>query len=408
MNPLKDIDPKVAAEKVLEVGRSQAAKHFGVNESTFRDYLYRNDLPTKRAPKTGEKAGISIKDNQTAEITSEASPDSSDPEKLIIERGLDPAEWEFAGMTVNEWDGVSGETMRQLKVNIKRKNPIDFIEPARINGPKRRKPTKREKADNGKAVLIGDHHAPFYDEEMLESTLSLLADVKPKKGIHIGDLGDHPETSRHRHNPAWKASTQRSVNSSYDVLDALTNASPDTEWVLINGNHEDRLRNYMIDFAREIYGVTQAHGDMSVISIPHLLRLDELGVEFVGDEHTTYEYAKVKLNQNLAAVHGHLAVKDSGKTAYKLLDHYGHSVMCGHTHRQGHVFKTIRDIDDNPEILTAAEIGCACIIKEGIGYAPQSDWQQGLAVVDLFDNDLFNIDLATFIDGQLLYRGNSY
>jgi hypothetical protein len=35
------------ANKVREVGQGKAAKHFNVSRSTFRDFLYRNDLPTK-------------------------------------------------------------------------------------------------------------------------------------------------------------------------------------------------------------------------------------------------------------------------------------------------------------------------------------------------------------------------
>jgi len=406
MTPLDKVDPKIAAEKVLEVGRSQAAKHFGVNESTFRDYLYRNNLPTKKASTGESKPGISIKDGSTAEVTSEASTDVSDPEKLIRERGLDPADWEFSGMTVNEWDAFNGETMRQLKVQVKRKNPIDFIEPARVDGP-RIKNRNKAKTSEGTVLVIGDSHAPFHDPYMNEGILALIADLKPERAIHIGDLVDFPEISRHRHNPAWKAATQLCIDAGYDLLADYIAASPGTDWTLINGNHEDRLRNTVIDLVEEIYGLGPAKTGKSSLSLEHLLRLDELEVTHQADDNT-YEYTKVKINENLGAVHGHLAVKHSGATAYKLLEHHGHSVMCGHTHRMGKVYKTVRDINDNPEILTAAEIGCTCLIKKGIGYAPQSDWQQGLAVVNLYPDNVFNIELATYVEGQLLFGGNTY
>lgn len=402
---ITEIDPKDAAEKVLELGRDKAAEYFGQNKSTFRDYLYRNNLPTKKAAKGESKPGLSIKDGHTAEVTSEASIDISDPEKIVIDRGLNPDEWEFNGLVVNEWDSPTGETLKQLKVQLKRKNPVDIVEPARIDGP-RRKGKDKSKVNLGSVVVVGDNHAPFFDPEMHDSIINLLGEIRPEKAVHIGDLVDFPDISRHRNNPAWQATAQECINSGYEVLRDYVDASPGTEWSLLHGNHEDRLRNTIIDHVSELYGLRQADNGTEVFSLKHLLRLDELDIEDVADDNT-YEYAKIKLNEHIGAVHGHLAVKGSGNTARKLLDHYGHSVLCGHTHRQGEVYQTVRDINDEPEILTAVEIGCTCLIKKGIGYAPQSDWQQGLAVVNLYENGLFNVELATFINGNLLFRNEA-
>lgn len=396
---LKDIDLKEATDIVRRYGGDKAADHFGVPKTTFKDWCRRNKLPTRRDPSL--KAGVSIKDNEV-EITSEASSDISDPEKIVIDRGLDPDEWEFSGLTVNEWDSPTGDTLKQLKVQLKRKNLIDFIEPARIDGPKR-KPINKKKTNSSLWFVIGDQHAPFHDEGMHESVLTLLKETKPSHATCLGDLGEFSEISRHRHNPAWKATTQQSVDASYNVLSDYVNASPNTEWTFIEGNHENRLRNLIIDYVKDLYGLKQGGNGAVTMSIEHLLRLDELGIKFIGDSNT-YEYSKVKVNKNLAIVHGHIATKHSGTSALKTLEHFGHSIIQGHTHRQSQVFKTVRDIEDMPEVLTGVEAGCGCKTKKGIGYAPQSDWQQGAVMIELYENDLFKVDLMPFIKGNLLWR----
>lgn len=61
------------AAKVREVGQGEAAKHYKVSRSTFRDFLYRNDLPTK-----ADKTLVKEKLNNTASV--------DDPLRVAIEK----------------------------------------------------------------------------------------------------------------------------------------------------------------------------------------------------------------------------------------------------------------------------------------------------------------------------------
>ena len=68
------------------------------------------------------------------------------------------------------------------------------------------------------------------------------------------------------------------------------------------------------------------------------------------------------------------------------------------------VFLTKHDIDGNTETLTGVECGTMAKIKQGLGYSVAPDWQAGFATATLFDDGKFNIDLAKFINGNLMWR----
>ena len=58
---------------------------------------------------------------------------------------------------------------------------------------------------------------------------------------------------------------------------------PRAKIVWLAGNHEERLPNYLMDNARAAFGLHQA-GDTEgwpVLSVPHLCRFEEQGVEYL-------------------------------------------------------------------------------------------------------------------------------
>jgi hypothetical protein len=162
----------------------------------------------------------------------------------------------------------------------------------------------------------------------------------------------------------------------------------------------------------ELYGVRRAaledqEEEDAVLSVQHLLRLDELGIDFI-DPKGPYDQAQVKLSKYLGVRHGWLTKKGAGQSALATLEHLGYSVVVGHTHRQSLVHKTTHDIDGNPTTLMGAEAGCMCIIRDGLGYAVNPDWQNGFATATIWPDGTFKIDLATYFDGVLVWRDQRY
>jgi hypothetical protein len=237
----------------------------------------------------------------------------------------------------------------------------------------------------------------------------------------LGDTIDLPDISRHRLDPENTAIVNECIQSGYDVIRDYVTSSADTEWQMLEGNHDERLRNILLDkpSVRPLYGVKQAdtaeEDGVPVLAVPHLLRLDELGVKHVSPQGA-YDLGQINLGNKLAVRHGWIARQGSGVSALATLEHLGYSVIVGHTHRQSIIYKTTHDIDGAITTLTAAEAGCMCRVnqqpnsdgRKWPNFTPLPDWQQGFSTVTLHPNGFFRIENATFVNGSLLWRDQCY
>jgi hypothetical protein len=378
-------------------------------------------LTTIGSKNKGERAYTKVSGDNASFATptlteDDAGYDLGDLDTLLQERGLDPEDWTVETVTINEWDGpVAGgrtQKLRQLKAVLKRRRSDLFPKlPTEVEGEyKRRKPNPPSKHDRRLVVMCGDQQAPFVDPVLHGRFCDWLEYNKPEAGVLIGDTVDFPDISRHRLNPENTASVQDCIGSAYSTLRDYVQASEDTYWQKLPGNHDERLRNTIIDWATELYGIHAAPTDddptpAPALSVENLLRLNELGIEYI-DPLGQYDQAQVNLSKYLAVRHGWIAVKGSGASALKTLEHLGYSIVVGHTHRQSVVFKTAHDIDGNTTTLVGVEAGCMCQI--GLGYSVAEDWQQGFAVAEIYPDGFFKVDLATFVDGVLLYRDQRF
>lgn len=352
-----------------------------------------------------------------------------DLQALLERRGLDPTDWTVERVTVNEWESaavIDGQwvnvTLHQLKANLLPSAARRLgILPARTDGPiytpsGRYQQVKQTGAERLYAVLP-DQQAPHHDKALHELVCRWLDTNRPY-GINIsGDAIDLPTLSRHRHNPVMVKERDKALNdgitATHGVLRDYRQADPDAEDLDYEpGNHEQRFVNYLIENAFELYGIKRA-GDIdeeSVLSLPFLLRLDELGYNWVrASDGAEWPDAELVLSPHLAIRHGWLAKKGSGASALATLESLGYSVIVGHTHRQSIVFKTIRQITGERRVLTAVEAGSLCERQHGLGYAgTNADWQQGFAVVRLFEDGTFDASLAKYVNNTLIWEGQRY
>jgi hypothetical protein len=347
-----------------------------------------------------------------------------DPDAMLEERGLSPEQWLIDSATVNEWDGPSQEgpvTYHQAKFHLKRKRPELQIVPARSDGWKA--PTVHRPLTKGQTRLIvvtGDEQCPFHDENLHYLFTGWLEENKPDEGVALGDKVDFPDISRHRLDPENTAKVNECIQSAYDLWRARRAASTNTHWQFMPGNHDERIRNILLDkpSVQPLYGVKRAdtpeEDGPTVLTLPHLLRLDELGIDYV-DPMGPYDLAQINLGPKLAVRHGWIARQGSGVSALATLEHLGYSVIVGHTHRKSLVYKTTHDIEGDTTTLVAAEAGCMCRIDQQVrdgrkwpNFTPLPDWQQGFATVTMHPDGLFQIEHATYVNGTLLWRDQSF
>jgi len=164
------------------------------------------------------------------------------------------------------------------------------------------------------------------------------------------------------------------------------------------------------------FGIRKANAPETwpVLSVPYLLRLDELGVEYIGG----YPAGIYWLNDRLACIHGS-KVRSSGSTAALVVDDERVSTIFGHVHRIELAYKT-RRVRAGARTSLAASPGTLARIDGAVPSTKGStdplgrpvpaveNWQQGVGVVTYEDGDRpFALELVPIFDGQVTFRGET-
>jgi hypothetical protein len=238
-----------------------------------------------------------------------------------------------------------------------------------------------------------DRLEPIHDIAAIEVALSVMQSINADITIMLGDNLDLPEFGKYRQMPAFSRTTQKAI----DYMHALCARIDTPEKVWLAGNHEERLANFVVDNARASFGLKRANAPESwpVLSVPHLCRLDEVGVEYIPGSPAGHLW----LNDNLRIIHGY-KVKSNGTTSDRYLDSEKVSVIYGHIHRREWTERTRQD-HNGPATVMAASPGC---LARTDGVVPsvhsgydldgrpmqfQENWQQGFAVVEFHQDGRF-------------------
>lgn len=256
---------------------------------------------------------------------------------------------------------------------------------------------------------------PFHDDAALDIAEQIVAFEQPQVVAWLGDLLDLPEMSKYRQEPQFASTLQPALDRAYHHLAVVSALSG--RGVLLEGNHDARLELYVIDNAKAAFGLKPARSapdDWPVLSVPSLLRLEELGIKYV----TGYPANVTYLNDNLALMHG-TKIGSGGRTgASMVVEDERVSVINGHTHRIETAYRT-RATRNSPKFSVAHSPGCLCRIdgavpsanNRGSGRNGQprlhwENWQQGLAVVRFEPGDgRFHIESVPIFNGWAIHRG---
>ena len=375
-----------------------AARALGMPSSTLRS----------RADAAGVKIDGPIITAASTVVIDDAA-DLGDIRRLCADRGLDvEKDWIVVRSRLNNWGGPDGLENTQLRVDLEPR--MGMLMPASSDpgwvAPKR-KARPAQKASE-LVCFLSDQHVPFHDKHLHEATVAWLTDHQPDRILLLGDLLDFDQVSRYARNDLHTATMQETLDQGYEVLRDYRAAAPDADIVCLAGNHEERLRAAIGKQLSAITNLKRPGDDDGLLSVPFLLRFDELGIKFVGSDVGGYEHAAIKVTPELQAIHGWIAKKGSGSSARATLDHMRVSTICGHTHRASSVFSTSWSIDNEPRTLVALETGCMCEIRDGLSHAPRPDWQQGFATASCRDNGMFHAEMAVYVAGSLMWRDWTY
>lgn len=336
-------------------------------------------------------------------------------------RGLDPGDWIISQVRFGEW-GNEDNANEQFRITVKPKTQADFpiIQPIQVNFPFRRPPKRI--ADRGlkRALVFGDSQNgylrdmatgkldPFHDR-LCWSIVTQLADyLEPDDIIILGDMLDLPDwTTRFLRSPECYWATQPALLELHWWLTQLRAASPDSEMQYLEGNHEIRMRTALQENVGAAHGlkrVDEMDGFQSM-SVPNLLALDELGIEWVGD----YPDGRVWLNDNLYASHGDVTSAQPGGTSGKIVKDARASSITGHIHRCEMASKTVF-ARRGAISYRSVSLGTMARIPGPIpARSKENNWQQAVGIVEYEPgNGLYEIHTVFINKGRAIWDGKVF
>lgn len=264
-----------------------------------------------------------------------------------------------------KYPDVSADAYRLRKAKEVKK--AEVAAPIRFTGDGQYEPVPWEYSPSSplttvleKHVILSDIHGPYVDQPSFKAVLDFIRDFKPTHIDLLGDVADMWEISRYTKDPMRKMYLGREVGFTIDiVLAELRAAAKNAVITWVSGNHEARLQKYLWTRAPEL-------SSLPSLDMRNLFELDKLRIR--------YQDTPIMAG-NVLMTHGHMARKGSGVTARAMLDEYGQSVIHGHTHRLGAVYKT-----SGGNAFLAFENGCLCQLTPDFLPPGTVNWQHGFSV----------------------------
>lgn len=229
------------------------------------------------------------------------------------------------------------------------------------------------------AAIITDLHLPeWHDKPTAQAFLDYIEETQPDTVVYGGDFMDMESMSSHGGNPSPPKLIDE-ARESRRYLRSAKRVAPHARHILLEGNHEDRLDRWLADNAPALVGT---------ITVPQLLQLDELGIEWITEE-------KILWLGKLAVIHGKWC---NDLHAKKHLLEYGHSSLYGHTHR--HQVYTKGQM--NGDVHGAFGMPSACSRDAPYMKGRPAGWTQGFGVVYVRPNRDFNVYTAITAHGSMV------
>ena len=129
-------------------------------------------------------------------------------------------------------------------------------------------------------VVANDFQVPVHDPKCLALLNLFLEREQPDWLILNGDFQDFWEISSFDLAPRGGKRFLREVEIGKKILCEFRRILPRARITWIEGNHEFRLRKYLIRKARELYG-------LKAVSMPELFELKKLRIEYVPCHRST-------------------------------------------------------------------------------------------------------------------------
>lgn len=378
------------------------------------------------------KDGVEV-DGNYAQI-SYTSETEITAEEVMEKFGFDPEEWMVdepvkAGMHQGFYkkrDKNSHQIVEMYRIEIRLVRKVPSVcEWPMIQGAKIAKWKPVAKVERGgllRALAAGDGHfgyrrnldtgllTPMHDERFMNILARVIIDQRPDLVLLGGDMLDLPDwNTTFVRTPDCRWTTQASINRLGTWIMSWRRYAGRV--VYMKGNHENRMMKLICNNAEAAFGLRRANcpEEHPTMSVPHLLNLDEMGVEWIDD----YEDGVFWFNKRLRALHNQGTSSKPGATVGKALVKPGQvaSVIFFHDHTDEHANVTVQEMDGE-QTYSAHCLGTGSRLdKNG---APNGDrivnWQQSFGLIDYEEEFPYthNVNHILVRHGRCIVEGKLY
>lgn len=296
---------------------------------------------------------------------------------------------EAARATIRYYKGANGERARKAA-----KNSGHFEQPTissiqeglkKLGIVSRSEAPEHLQLGEGKYLILSDIHIPFQNDEALASALQYGVDNGATHIILNGDILDCYDVSRFlKETKRPRISEELEMGRSF--FSFLRDLFPDAPIYYKLGNHEERMRHYLLRNAREM-------SDIEDLSLEALLKVGEFGIRVVNRE-------MIKLGK-LTVIHGHElgeSVFSPVNPARGMFLKAKTSVLFGHNHQVSHHSENNLHNDQ----VGVWSTGCLCELTPEYRPYAYTKWSHGFAFVRVNADGTFHVDNLKILDGKIL------
>tara|TARA_Y100001973_G_scaffold105998_1_gene181426 strand:- start:849 stop:2261 length:1413 start_codon:yes stop_codon:yes gene_type:complete len=340
---------------------------------------------------------------------------------LLNAAGVNRDEWLVTKYIVNKWDAVAkdGTTeLFQVKAWLERRPEFFHTKVAPVAVIPRTY-TKRSTPDQVALIIPDSQHGfrrhngkliPMHDRRCVDLAIQVCDFIQPDEVVLLGDMLDlAPWSTKYSTPPDLKYTTQPSLIELHWFLQSLRRTG-DHKMTYLEGNHEIRIKKAITDKLEEAVDLRPVgqESDHALLSIPNLLSLDEIGVDYVEPYGSAYW-----LFDNLVRCHHGSTVRTKGGQTVTAMLNSGttsHEIV-GHIHRREFASRRI-PAEGGFKTVNAMSPGCFCRIDTEISIVPAFagkpvDWQHGMGIVYKY-GDKVSMHLIPIDDGVCYVDGERF
>ena len=233
-------------------------------------------------------------------------------------------------------------------------------------------------------LVLSDIHLPFHDLPSLTAAIEYGEARQPDVILLNGDILDCYDISRFMKEQDRPTITDE-IAMGIEFLELLRQAFPAARIIYKLGNHEERMRHYILKNAPQF-------GNLKALEFESLLQFERFGIERVNREI-------IKAGK-LNILHGH----EMGESVFSPVNPArGYflkakaNTLVGHYHQSSH--HSEGDLNGNK--VGVWSTGCLCSLTPEYRPFAYTKWKHGFAYVTVESDGTFQVENKEIIDGRI-------